>query len=488
MSLTLRQIANLFFTSNTNGYMCMTCKNVICVHGRILSNLKTHMIKQHKQKLTLFQQNNVTIQQSKTSVNYPQHFINFFGSTKYPISMIRDPNFRKLVSCLNNRAEIPSIEKVNIGLKNIFIELKNKIINDLQKFEHCSIFIDLWSYKNRVIGGITLRYFCGNKLITGLLSLCELGNAKSETVCNFVNSSIQDFGINKNQIITTVTDNCHSMKKFSSMFLYNESEIEFQEETPQILLDMEVNNNLVGKQVLVIGCHVHLLNLVLQKWIKRNATLSSLVEKVIENIKIFNKFRNKEKSNKIPLPFWIRWNSLFISIDKFVSNLEKIDTILHKNNFEDNILKDEEKTILYLLKIILKEFNDIIKKMEADDFYFLTFYEWYEFFLKKMLLKMKNDTDIPTEFIHSIKQLEEHFHNYFSKEKTLLHEYILVAKYLSPKSFQKLAVNERNKAKSIILSKCIQMNLQVESEEEIEVDKRNNILQISYNKLESLEK
>ena len=207
---------------------------------------------------------------------------------------------------------------------------------------------------------------------------------------------LKENAINISKLYSVSVDNCTTMTKLYKLLVreLTQDKIESmgnQEELDENLTNYDeiiLPNPLVedkeNKDVKLVfehtrtifhnGCIIHSLMLVIKE-LKGIHEFETLINKIIEVVKIVRRLKHIYSLPHIPIYFEVRWNTLINMLEAFVQHKEKIFAeVIELKGLEIN---EEEFELIKSIMTILKPIKDIIKKLSKRNANIGIFYGWF---------------------------------------------------------------------------------------------------------------
>ncbi len=270
-------------------------------------------------------------------------------------------------------------------------------------------------------GGVSLHFVDNNyylRLFVLACKLYDLPNQKAHNIRDFVNTTLEEFGLKINENIFVVSDNEPKMV------------CAFKEDTTRV------------------GCSAHYINKVIEHAFELDDSLCAGVQKLFLIVRdIISYIRQSHKQSSLPVCVQnyckTRFSTIYIMLNTFLMVYNELPSILN-NNQRQNYLKINYTELEQLTKY-LKHFHDVIEKLSCEQTPTIHLVIPY----KQLLINRsaKNDDDHPN-LIQLKRYLLEHLKDYW-----IIQDIHYVAMLLHPnlKSFY-LIPNKKKHAVELLKS------------------------------------
>lgn len=145
-----------------------------------------------------------------------QAIAQWIGRTGLPARIVEDEEFIQMMGSMDKKFNVPKRQKILNLIENMYMEEKGKIKRSLSQARRVTTGLDIWTKKGLTASflGVSACYFNpeSNKAEHKLLSLKELAHPHTgEAIGALVEESMAEWGIQRDKIITTITDNGSNM-------------------------------------------------------------------------------------------------------------------------------------------------------------------------------------------------------------------------------------------------------------------------------------
>lgn len=284
-----------------------------------------------------------------------------------PFSIVKDRGFRKFISLLDPRYELPSAYTLcHKMLEESYTEVCTQLKIELSQIEYVAITFDAWtSVATESYVTVTCHFvdkdFCLKSAVLSTKPLPEV-NHTAHNLSEALKAIFSEWEINE-KITCIVSDNANNMISTC---------------------------NLLQKRHM--PCFAHSLNLVVQDCLPGVSGILKRVKIIVTYFKssyvamdTFKKEQNTKEPLKLLQEVPTRWNSSFYMIERVIKTNEALNRSLLQLRSAPAPLSLEELTILYDIQKVLSCFEEATKKIQGclieNNFYI----EYNFFFFRKYL-------------------------------------------------------------------------------------------------------
>ncbi|CAH1989887.1 unnamed protein product [Acanthoscelides obtectus] len=267
-----------------------------------------------------------------------------------PFTIVTDEGFKKLVSLLDPRYDVPSTYTLSGKLLNQrYTDIRNKLKEDMSGVEYVALTCDGWTSRaTESYLTITCHFVSNHQLHAVVLSTKPLTNGinhTSENIAASIQEIIDEWEID-HKITSIVTDNAASMIKACELLKKKH-----------------------------FPCYAHTLNLVvqdnmklIQPILKKCKDIVTFIKQSTSAMEIFKKEQNSEKPLKLIQECPTRWNSSYYMIERILKTNEAIGRTLLKVRKAPQPLSVDDVCVLTELVKVLDIFEEATKKISGSKY------------------------------------------------------------------------------------------------------------------------
>lgn len=140
----------------------------------------------------------------------------WIGRTGLPARIVEDEEFIAMMAKMDKKFKVPKRHKILNLIENMYKEEKEKIKQNLATARRITTGLDIWTKKGLTASflGVSACYFNpqDNKAEHKLLNLKEMAHPHTaESISMLVEESMVEWGIPREKVLTTITDNGSNM-------------------------------------------------------------------------------------------------------------------------------------------------------------------------------------------------------------------------------------------------------------------------------------
>ncbi|XP_042216861.1 zinc finger BED domain-containing protein 4-like [Homarus americanus] len=318
-------------------------------------------------------------------------------NSKKSKNVVDDKGFKRLVSALDPRYELPSRrELTRTHLPNIYDQEVKRVKKELENTNAVSE-TDIWTSR-ATKGFITVTaHFISPTWELKSVVLETIRMQEARTAANIAEE------------LTTTCNNRNILNKVCSVVTDNAANI-----------TSAVNNIMKLRH---LPCFAHTLNLVARDSIENTEEVKHLQEKVKQivtyfhhRVKASDKLSKLQEHHGVPVKKLIqdvetRWNSTYYMMQRFVQESQLITTTLYLTGRNDMCLNNEELELITKTVAVLEPFEQATREMSADKFTSLS------------------------KIIPMVKGLQDHMHSSEDKEVHQLYRTFPLGPYIKMRRY-----------------------------------------------------
>lgn len=310
-----------------------------------------------------------------TQEQFDENILKYFINSMIPLRAVEDPYFSKIFMDLKISAmglTVMSRRTLGRRIEKHYETQVAKIKSELQEVPYVCTTIDIWSSKKRSFIGVTAHWITNDLRRVSVALACHRfkGVHSYDRLSDIIKEIHDDFDLNTNKIVASVTDNGSNFVKAFKMFgvkltnigIVDESMLDsqpteaFSESDDE---DDESSNLEDSEPIYVLPAHLrccaHTLSLCAttdaNKLLSEQDTpLSQMHAAIMKKCNVLWKAAGRPKSAEImqdvlghtlSRPGETRWNSLFDALQQIFNTKEK-NVLLHRSLNIKNTIKDNE--------------------------------------------------------------------------------------------------------------------------------------------------
>lgn len=140
----------------------------------------------------------------------------WIGRTGLPARIVEDEEFIAMMAKMDKKFKVPKRQKILNLIENMYKEEKEKVKQNLATARRITTGLDIWTKKGLTASflGVSACYFNpeDNKAEHKLLNLKEMAHPHTaESISVLVEESMEEWGIPREKVLTTITDNGSNM-------------------------------------------------------------------------------------------------------------------------------------------------------------------------------------------------------------------------------------------------------------------------------------
>ncbi|CAF1518711.1 unnamed protein product [Adineta steineri] len=239
---------------------------------------------------------------------------------------------------------LPHPTTVSRNVDRVYNRLKDQLINFCQKVEHFTITCDFWSapFTGLHYGGISLHFVDDSfslRIFVLACKLYDLPNQKAYNIRDFVNTTVEQFGLKINEDVFVVSDNEPKMC------------CAFREGTTRV------------------GCSAHYINKVIEHAFELNDSPCAGVKilfTIVRDLISYIRQSHKQSSLSVCVQNYCktRFSSVYLMLNTFVQVYNELPSLLN-NSQRESYLKISYTELEQLTKY-LRHFHDVIEKLSCE--------------------------------------------------------------------------------------------------------------------------
>lgn len=356
---------------------CLVCKIVIKGAVGVTSNFITHYRRKHPASFQLYaaEKNNVTNSKKKTESKqavFDKKVLSFIADCMLPLSIVEKKTFKQLFIGTGLKVlSRPSIVKLMNDERNVMVSSIKKIMENVK---YVCTTADIWSGNKRSFFGYTIHWIDEQYVRQSAALACRRfsGSHTSEKIAEMIGFIHEEYGLDQNKVVATVTDNASNFIK-----AFKDFGVELHDADEEFLVE-NIVEPILPKHV---RCGSHTLNLLsTTDFLNFLKTDQNLYERHSNAFKTCNRLWKKAKFSKsseiisetlgeaLSLPVVTRWNSLYDSVKKILLNQSKVNEACTKIS----IPKFSERSFLYLKEYceMMEPVANTLDHLQSDNIFF----------------------------------------------------------------------------------------------------------------------
>lgn len=334
------------------------------------SNLIKHLRTHHAQEYTEFAKANARPEQptltqvlekrqkmsreNPRAVKITEALTHFIALDDQPLSVVENVGFRRLLSVLEPRYEIPSRPYfMDIMLPKLFEDVKNHVHNLLQEVSALSFTTDIWTSSVSPMSLLSLTaQWIDEEFVRHQVTLHAKsfrGSHTSQTIATAFNSMLQTWDIPKTSVHVVLRDNARNMIKAMSYA-----------ELPSL------------------PCTAHTLQLVVHEGL---LSQRSVADAVADGRKIVGHFKHSALASsrlediqlqinqpvkRLQQDVQTRWNSTFYMVQSLIEQKRALGIFVSEYGLPDT-LTAHQWTLLEKVISVLGPFEELTRKVSSSD-------------------------------------------------------------------------------------------------------------------------
>nr|XP_023672297.1 zinc finger BED domain-containing protein 1-like [Paramormyrops kingsleyae] len=306
----------------------------------------------------------------------------WIGRTGLPAHMVEDEEFIAMMAKMDKKFKVPKRRKVLNLIEKMYNEEKEKIKQNLATARRITTGLDIWTKKGLTASflAVSACYFNPekNKPEHKLLNLKEMVHPHTaESISTLVEESMQEWGIPREKVLTTITDNGSNMvasfHTHAEVATTSEEESEMEEQDNGNDDDDEHQEGEGDRYdygaIERTPCVVHTVQLVVNM-VQKEPSIRRLLDKVRH---LVNKFRKSSVATEQLLQKCAlvlvkdcptRWSSLFAMISRCLEVKEHLTAVVEYMGWDN--LQPSEWQKIGMLRELLLPFAEHTKSLESD--------------------------------------------------------------------------------------------------------------------------
>lgn len=303
--------------------------------------------------LTLFLNlNNFFLGGGTKNVTITNALVYMLVKDNMPLSTTEKDGFNYFVKRALPLYKAPSRKTITKLISSKYDVLSGKIKNKLSSVESITLTTDIWTdtINTKSYLGITVHFLsvCKLNLESVVLGVLELDERHtSENIAKWLDSALQEWGIEKRQIFLVVTDNGANIKSAVSTCFGKDKHL---------------------------PCFAHTINLVVQNALDNTDNVATLINKVKHLVTFFKQCvsasdeLHKVCAFKLKQSVSTRWNSVYYMLDRFINCSDHVASIIVKFHKGPTMITGSELFIAKEIVHLLKPFESATKELCAQKY------------------------------------------------------------------------------------------------------------------------
>lgn len=315
--------------------------------------------------------------------------------TAQPFNTCDSPFFIDMLHSLNSNYKPPKRDKIRNMVNKLYSNKKDQLLTYTAGVRWFSLTSDGWKdTKNQIYyTGITLHFIDDYKCISVCIKVDQLNHeATSSNLAQFFADAIEEYGINKEQIVAFTTDGAANYSKSAR----------------------EITSH--------IHCVAHRINLVVSEALEKSNEISNLIDSVKTIVTLFKRsdplmrdlIKQREDNGlsglKVIQDCVTRWNSTYYMMSRYLILHKEISHVLLHHNKREFDLSDSQITCIEEMVEVLKPFEEITTDISGEQYVTISRIIPLISSIKDILSKSRPHTNLALDLVNRLtRNLSERF-------------------------------------------------------------------------------